>query len=273
MRSISILVALALSSFSLEGDVTRLLEPLDLSSLRPAQSGETRSGFVAPVPVVPKSFSAPSHAIVTLDALSLEKRLSDALTNRYQAAGKVAVRLSREWKPLELPSGFEVRVLQATPDELSTNTFLRFAIIANGVKVGDWAYPLSCNQMVDVAFSKSYLNRGSRLTPESLTFRTVDVLRQGGNCVRSDARLNGYQLGVNLKPDSMLKWSQLSKVVLVRKGQVVNVFASGKGIYVEMKGQSLEDGVEGSFVRVKNLSSKREFQAKVLNENSVKVYF
>ncbi len=273
MRSLTILVALALSSLSLKGDVTRLLEPLDLSSLRPAQSGETRAGFVAPVPVAPKSFSAPSEAILSLDALSLEKRLSDVLINRYQAAGKVAVRLSREWKTIEVPADFEVRVLQATPDELSANTFLRFAIIADGVQVGDWGYPLSCTQMVDVAFSKSYLNRGARLTPESLTYRTVDALRQGANCVRSDARLNGFQLGVNLKPDSMLKWNHLSKVVLIRKGQVVNVFASGKGIYVEMKGQSLEDGVEGSFVRVKNLSSKREFQAKVLNENSVKVYF
>jgi flagella basal body P-ring formation protein FlgA len=52
----------------------------------------------------------------------------------------------------------------------------------------------------------------------------------------------------------------------------VDVFASGNGIFVTMKGLALEDGVEGSFVRVKNLSSNKEFQAKVLSENSVKVH-
>jgi flagella basal body P-ring formation protein FlgA len=52
----------------------------------------------------------------------------------------------------------------------------------------------------------------------------------------------------------------------------VDVFAAGNGIYVSMKGMALEDGVEGSFVRVKNLSSDKEFHAKVLNENSVKVH-
>ena len=38
-----------------------------------------------------------------------------------------------------------------------------------------------------------------------------------------------------------------------------------------MKGKALEDGVEGGNVTVENLSSSKKFQAKVLNENSVKV--
>ena len=127
--------------------------------------------------------------------------------------------------------------------------------------------------MVEVALTKTVLTRGNRLVPDSLASRSMDILKLGLGFVRTDARLNGYQVATNLKPGAMLKWNHLSKVILVHKGQVVNVFASGKGIYVEMKGQALEDGVEGSFVRIRNLSSKREFQAKVLNENSVKVYF
>ena len=39
-----------------------------------------------------------------------------------------------------------------------------------------------------------------------------------------------------------------------------------------MKGMALEDGVEGGIVTIKNLSSKKEFPAKVLNQNSVKVH-
>ncbi len=261
----------------LRADVTRLLSPVDLSSLRPVRTGISRSGFVAPAPSLPRAFTAPasrvSSEVVTLNAGTLEKRIAAALARRYQAAGEVGTRLSREWKPLEVPANWEFQPLQLIPDELSANAFIRFSIVANGRKLGEWGYPLSCSQMVGVATTKSFLSRGNRITPESLASRPMDVLSLGSGCVRADARLNGYQVATNLKPGTMLKWSHLSKVVLVRKGQVVNVFASGKGIYVEMKGQSLEDGVEGSFVRIRNLSSKREFQAKVLNENSVKVYF
>ena len=52
----------------------------------------------------------------------------------------------------------------------------------------------------------------------------------------------------------------------------MDVFASGKGIYVTMKGMAMDDGVEGGIVRIKNISSDKEFQAKVLNENGVKVH-
>ena len=38
-----------------------------------------------------------------------------------------------------------------------------------------------------------------------------------------------------------------------------------------MKGVSLDNGVQGGTVRIRNLSSDKEFQAKVLNRNSVKV--
>ena len=56
-----------------------------------------------------------------------------------------------------------------------------------------------------------------------------------------------------------------------QKGEIVDVFASGNGIYISMKGMALENGVEGGIVKVRNLSSEKEFQAKVLNEKSVKV--
>jgi flagella basal body P-ring formation protein FlgA len=57
----------------------------------------------------------------------------------------------------------------------------------------------------------------------------------------------------------------------VRKGEIVDVFASGGGIYISMKGVSLDNGVQDGIVRIRNLSSDKEFQAKVLNRNSVKV--
>lgn len=276
MRVVSIVLASFSLSALLQADVTRLLPPLDLGALQPVRTAVTRSGFISSGPSIPSSYTASISKVkglVTLDAELLEKKIASVLLHRYQASGHVLARLSREWKPLNVPVDWEFKFQQSIPDELSSNAFLRFSISSDGVDIGEWGYPVKCSQMVDVAVAKVPLNRGSRITPDLFSSSAMDALGSGANCVLSDARLNGYQVGSSLKPGTVLKWSHLSKITLVRKGQVVNVFASGKGIFVEMKGQAMEDGVEGSFVRIRNISSNREFQAKVLNENSVKVYF
>jgi flagella basal body P-ring formation protein FlgA len=276
MRIVSILLASFSLSVPLQADVTRLLPPLDLGALQPVRTAVTRSGFISSGPSIPSSYTASISKVkglVTLDAELLEKKIASVLSHRYQASGYVLARLSREWKPLNVPVDWEFKFQQSIPDELSANAFVRFSISSDGLDLGEWGYPVKCSQMVDVAVAKVPLNRGNRITPDLLSSSVMDALGSGANCVLSDARLNGYQVASSLKPGTVLKWGHLSKVTLVRKGQVVNVFASGKGIFVEMKGQAMEDGVEGSFVRIRNISSNREFQAKVLNENSVKVYF
>ena len=272
---ITLLASFSLSAL-LQADVTRLLPPLDLGALQPVRTAVTRSGFISSSPSIPSSYTASISKVkglVTLDAELLEKKIASVLSHRYQASGHVLARLSREWKPLNVPVDWEFKFQQSIPDELSANAFVRFSISSDGLDLGEWGYPVKCSQMVDVAVAKVPLNRGNRITPDLFSSSVMDALGSGANCVLSDARLNGYQVASSLKPGTVLKWSHLSKVTLVRKGQVVNVFASGKGIFVEMKGQAMEDGVEGSFVRIRNISSNREFQAKVLNENSVKVYF
>jgi flagella basal body P-ring formation protein FlgA len=278
MRIVSILLASFSLSALLQADVTRLLSPLDLGSLQPVRTVVTRSGFISSGPSIPSSYTASNSkmkGLITLDAELLEKKIAASLSHRYQANGYVLARLSREWNPLNVPVDWEFKFQQSIPDELSSNAFVRFSISSDGVNLGEWGYPVKCSQMVDVAVAKVPFDRGNRitLTPELFSSSAMDALGAGANCILSDARLNGYQVASSLKPGTVLKWSHLSKMTLVRKGQVVNVFASGKGIFVEMKGQAMEDGVEGSFVRIRNISSNREFQAKVLNENSVKVYF
>ena len=61
---------------------------------------------------------------------------------------------------------------------------------------------------------------------------------------------------------SPLKWSNLSKINLVRRGDVVDVFASGGGIFITMKGISLDDGVKGGMIKVRNITSDKEFFCK-----------
>ena len=217
------------------------------------------------------SISSPSQTL-KLNRELLETKLSESIAHRYQASGRIVAYLSREWNPVEVSSNFIVKILDCTPDEICSSTFVRFSIWDGGELIGNFSEPVRLSQFVDVFYSSKPLQRGVRLSSTQLNSKPVDILKKNIGSVPASSNINGYQLATNLKPNTPLKWNILSKVTLVRKGQVVDVFASGNGIYVTMKGMALENGVEGGLVTVRNLSSDKKFQAKVLNENSVKVH-
>jgi flagella basal body P-ring formation protein FlgA len=255
-------------------DVGRFLEPIQIGPNPPNLHYVVKSSALvsplSPRPQVQKAL--PSQDFVVLDRTLMEARLSEALAHRFQASGKVAVFLTREWRNLRSGSNFIIKVKDCSPDELTSSTFVRFTIWDQGKEIGSFAEPVRMAHYVKVFYSKSPLHRGTRLNSSGLSSRLVDILKQHAGSVPAQSSLAGYQLSASIKANSPIKWNNLSKVTLVRKGQIVDVFASGNGIYVTMKGMALGDGVAGGIVNIKNLSSDKEFPAKVLNENSVKVH-
>ena len=260
----------------LSGEVGKFLEPITFG--QQTAYSETKhflksSALIAPTSNLGyKDIHLSAISKVELDRPLLEKKLSEMLAHRYQSSGKISAYLTREWKVIEIGPNFIVKINDCMPDELCPSTFVRFSIWDRGSFVGNFAEPVRIAHYVDVFFSTQQMNRGSRLSSSMFTSRPVDILKQYAGAVPASAKLNGYQLATNIKTSSPIRWNHLAKVTLVRKGKVVDVFASGNGIYVTMKGMALEDGVEGGLVKIKNLSSDKIFHAKVLNENSVKVH-
>jgi flagella basal body P-ring formation protein FlgA len=257
-------------------DVNRFIDSIDFPESHTTNVITKSSAFISSggSPVL-RSFGSnqlPQVQTIILDRETLEKRLGESIAHRYQSSGRIAAFVTREWTPVKVSSNYLIKISDCTPDELCPSTFTRFSIWDNGNLVGQFAEPLRVAQYVDVFFSDSPITRGARLNASQLISRPVDVLKQFAGAVPVNANIRGYQLSTNIRANTPIKWNYLSKVTLVKKGQLVDVFASGNGIYVTMKGKALEDGVEGGNVTVENLSSSKKFQAKVLNENSVKVH-
>jgi len=263
----------------LVGDVSRFLDPI---SIRPQVhkkgnyiSHKASASISSSSYLKSKGSSYSAKEIdsepLTLSREILESKLGELLGYRYQASGRVVTYVTRQWKPIRLSGNFIIKIRDCMPDQLSSSTFVRFGIWDNGTCIGEFAEPVRVSHFVNCYYTKNLSSRGSKLFNNNLLERPVDVLKQHAGAVPVGTDLKGYQLGVNLRENSVLKWSHLTKVALVKKGEVVDVFASGNGIYISMKGMALENGVEGGIVKVRNLSSDKEFQAKVLNEKSVKV--
>jgi len=263
---------LILFSFA-QGGVERFLQPISLPIGDDSFTKKQTSAYFSTQQYAGSSTAL--HASKTsfvLNRPKLETKLSDLLKHRYQVDGKVLAFLGREWNQIEVGPNFQIKIRDCNPEELSANMFVRFSIWDKGIKLGDYSMPLRLAHMQGVLFSKIPLSRGGKPTDECFEVKEVDILKNHANSVPATANLSGYQIDTNVKPGNPLKWNLLSKTTLVEKGEIVNVFASGNGIYVTMKGIALEPGVKDSIVRVKNISSEKEFRAKVLDGNSVKVH-
>jgi len=271
----AVIAQFLLLTFSLSGGVERFLQPISLDFAKGQRVEKKVSSYISSsfVTHTNSSIDVDSKSEnVVLDSLVLQKTLGDLLKHRFQTNGEVVVHLTRKWENLTCHPNFIIKLSSCSPDELNSNCFVKFDIWENGVKAGVFSIPIKILHMEDVYFTNKSIINGEKLSVHSLKSRKVDTLKQYANSVPVGAKLAGYEVSSHLRPDTPLKWNHLSKVTLINKGKVVDVFASGNGIFVTMKGLALEDGVEGSFVRVKNLSSEKEFQAKVLSENSVKVH-
>ena len=256
----------------LSAGVERFLQPLNLEGGNQSYSLK-KAGFLRPSTLKNyQSFDASPKKNSSLTSDHLEQLLADSLKHRYQASGEIRVNLSTSWQSLKISSSPIIKIRDISPDELSSSCFIRFSLWDAGKKLGDFSYPLRVASMNEVYFSTKNLYRGTKLKKDDFRLRKVDTLKQHASSVSNTTVLKGFELQSNLNANSPLKWSVLSKSTLIKKGQVVDVYASGNGIYVTMKGLALEDGVAESLVKVRNLSSDKEFHAKVLTESSVKVH-
>jgi flagella basal body P-ring formation protein FlgA len=260
------------------GDVSRFLSPIEFSVS--SESGtlirSKSSAYVAPV-FRDSSYEQSDSSLslypdsMLLNATEIEKKIGQSIQHRYQCGGTLVAELTRAWVPFQVKNNYVIKIIDCMPDELSASSFIRFEVWDQGKLVKRFGEPVRFSHFVDVYVAKVKLLRGSHLTTSSFSLKPVDILRQNAGAVPSSSSLQGYELASSVNIGAPLKWNNLSKVNLVKKGEVVDVFASGGGIYITMKGVSLDNGVQGGVVRVRNLTSDREFQAKVLNQNSVKV--
>ncbi|MCS7199868.1 MAG: flagellar basal body P-ring formation chaperone FlgA [Caldimicrobium sp.] len=98
----------------------------------------------------------------------------------------------------------------------------------------------------------------SRL-PHDVFFRREEVL--------------GKETRMGLKAGTVLRSSYLTLPTLVKRNQEVEIIAKGQAFMVKAKGVALQNGRLSEFIKVKNLSSQRVIQAKVVAEGIVEVSF
>lgn len=121
--------------------------------------------------------------------------------------------------------------------------------------------------------AKRQLITGTVLTADDLQLQVADVGLAGGEHI---ARLDdaiGKRLRSTVRGGAAIKSSQLVTVPVITAGQLVTIVAENAGIRITVSGRARSAGVVGDLIRVQNLTSNRELNARIVDASTVEIGF
>jgi flagella basal body P-ring formation protein FlgA len=184
--------------------------------------------------------------------------------------GQVELRLSRPWASVLVPDEtLSLNVIDMPATGVGPNFIVRFELVAGPDRIGPWQVVLQARVMKDVLIARTLLKRGQSLRDSDFTAERRDVLALReplDDSVLGDPTLElieGVQAGQPLLARSV----RMRPVV--QRGQLVDGLVRDGALNILLKVEVLADGLPGQTVRVRNPKTKREFHAKVQDEQTV----
>lgn len=150
--------------------------------------------------------------------------------------------------------------------------------------------------LIEIIDVKTNKNRSLFVPFRSIRKAKIYVLKHGGkkgDVIRAESvtiretqfneRKPGYPstlddiIGRTLKKDvadgTVVSYSIIDDPVIIQKGEIIDIIAENKKLFVQTKGKALERGRMGDSIRVKNMSSDREIVGKVVSGDKILVSF
>lgn len=117
------------------------------------------------------------------------------------------------------------------------------------------------------------LNKGKIITSDDIYLAKRNISRLHPNILTDMNQAVGLMLKHDVMENDCLKDNILQKATIVKRGDVVTILAERGGIRVTAPGKILEKGCQGEYIRVQNAISKKNINARVVNDSTVMVDF
>jgi flagella basal body P-ring formation protein FlgA len=226
-------------------------------SRAPAQPAET------PAAVSPAA--EPSEALLA----DLSRQLSD----HFHAAGELQLDSVRAWGLPSVPARVQARlVVTEFPASLAPSMLVRCRLETPGAVLPAWSISVHAQLWADIWTAREPLDAGRPFDPSALEAHRGDLLREH-DALQATLNDRDYLYARAVPAGRVLVWRDLVRRPLVRKGETVEVTAVDGSLTVTVKALAIQNGGRGDLVLVRNLDSKKEFTAVVVDENRVQVRF
>lgn len=175
---------------------------------------------------------------------------------------------------LTLPVGpLEFRPLNQAHSQYLGKKRLQVAVLVNGLEESRVMMSGQLKLFGEVVITARRMSRHQVLTADDLRVVRRDISQSGSDLLRAPAAVIGMRLKNSLQAGELLSADMVEAPPLVQRGSLVTILAETGRISVTVPGELRGSGARGEVVRVKNLMSRREIMARVVDENTVQVVF
>lgn len=259
---------LALSTPLCGSDLASLLVPVSQLKAEAAETAkaETPAATVAAAKPAPVVYAAKEDILACL---------GEALTARFSADGKVQLDTPQQLRPVRVKdSSWRVEIIRVTGNALGQRMNVTFKILCGSELQVEMQLPLTCSLMREVLVANRRIDRDTSPSKGDFDVQVRDVLDANqGAAVPIGEDLGGYLVKGTVGQGQILLWRDIQQKPTLKRGQVVEAVADEGFMHVAIKAMAMQDGREGDIISVRNLSSNKELQARIINERTVQVYF
>jgi flagella basal body P-ring formation protein FlgA len=246
-----------------------ILEPINLQDHQGSVSALNTT--------VPQEIEIPApRTVYTLRTEAFCEALKVQMQHYYQITqGELNVDPVQGWHELNIPSeNWDFEIVQFPSGPLTSKILLQYRIHSGGQSFGPYRLFARCELWEDVYVVQQRLSRGDALNENVIGRERVDVLRLAHKPVPvGSVDLASHELTQTLSSGSALLWRDLKRRPTVSKGKVIDIMAEEGSLQIRMKAEVLQDGAKGELVSVRNLNSRKDFKAEIVDENTAKIYF
>lgn len=138
-----------------------------------------------------------------------------------------------------------------------------------------WPIKVSSDMQVflPVVISTAIINRGETIQSNQLQTQVTDIAKTQRGFYHRISDITGMGAKRRIRANQIISPDLIDQPQLIKRGDKIKIIANRAGISASMPGEALEKGGGGEVIRVKNLSSGKTIEAKVIEAGAVTTTF
>ncbi|MEA2083139.1 MAG: flagellar basal body P-ring formation chaperone FlgA [Thermodesulfobacteriota bacterium] len=175
---------------------------------------------------------------------------------------------------MTVPTGaIEYRLINRTHSNYLGRKAITVVLMINGKEYGQVRMSGDLQLYGEVLCTNRRIKRHTVLAENDIRVIRRNISMLGPDFIKSTEMAVGLRLKSSLRAGAVLFSHQLEAPPLVKRGDLVTIQAKSENIRVTVPGEIRNPGAMGELVRVKNLMSRKEVFAKVLDSGTVEVNY
>lgn len=227
---------------------------------------------VIPRPSVAAAADGTPAQLAPLSQDAFVTALTRELASHFNLEGELQLELLRPWNtPQQVARDWQV-VVTEYPSVAASAMLLRCRILADDDLSADATITLRASLWRDVWSARQPLTHNTVFDPSLLEVRRVDLFRER-DALPAAVGDASFIFARAVHAGRTVTWRDIARRPLVKKGDMVEVSAAEGNLAITMKALALQNGAQGEAVTLRNLESRKDFTAFVIDENRVQVRF